>query len=264
MRTNITLRYSWLLLLVLFAGGCSHSAKDYLQSAKKYFDAGKYDDAILLYRKAIQKEPKSGEAYYRLALADLKIGKTREAFQALSAASSFSAGDEEIQSAFADFCYEVYLLDRTRPKAMYDHVARVSEELLKKNNKSYNGLRLKGYLEMQDNKPAEAILTLREADQVRPRQTQVLYPLAQALKMDHRDPEAEKVGLALIKQDKTFGPSYDFLFVLYENSEKQQQAEDILKAKVDNNPRQSSYVLNLAGSTRHASDPTTRKRPCSA
>ena len=75
MRTKIPIQSCWLLLSLVFAGGCSHTAKSYLQSAKKYFDSGKYEDAIILYKKAIQKDPKSGEAYYRMALADLKLGK---------------------------------------------------------------------------------------------------------------------------------------------------------------------------------------------
>ena len=128
-----------------------------MQSAKKYFDSGKYDDAIILYKKAIQKEPKSGEAYYRLALADLKLGKIPDAYQALSAASTFAADNEEIQSVFADFCFELYLLDKTIPKSLYDKVSKVSADLLAKNKQSYDGLRLKGYLDMAEKKPADAI-----------------------------------------------------------------------------------------------------------
>ena len=73
MQPKTLLRYSALALLLVFSSACSHSAKSYMQSAKKYFDSGKYDDAIILYKKAIQKEPKSGEAYYRLALRGSEI-----------------------------------------------------------------------------------------------------------------------------------------------------------------------------------------------
>jgi tetratricopeptide (TPR) repeat protein len=114
---TLLLRYYWLVPFLFFASGCSRDAKSYIQSGKKYFDAGKYDDAVLMYKKAIQKDPKSGEAYYRLALAELKQGdKIPEAYQALSAASTFSADNHEIQSVYADFCFEIYLLDRSHPK----------------------------------------------------------------------------------------------------------------------------------------------------
>src|SRR6202049_2503408 len=55
MQTKMLLRYGWIVVSLLLASGCSRNAKSYLQSAKKYFDAGKYEDAIILYKKAIQK-----------------------------------------------------------------------------------------------------------------------------------------------------------------------------------------------------------------
>ena len=229
---------------MLFAGGCSRSAKSYLQSGKKYFDAGKYEDAIILYKKAIQKEPKSGEAYYRMALADLKLRKIPDAYQALSAASSLSGDNVEIQSVYADFCYEIYLLDRNHPKGFYDKVVKLSQDMLAKDKHSYDGLRLRGYLDLTDRKPADAVDVLRQADQVRPMQAPVVYPLVQALMQDHQEPAAEKLALDFLQKNKTFGPIYDVLFRLYNSSGRQPEAENILKAKVDNNPKQASMLYS--------------------
>ena len=231
-----------------------------MQSAKKYFDSGKYDDAIILYKKAIQKEPKSGEAYYRLALADLKLGKIPDAYQALSTASTFSTDNEEIQSVFADFCFELYLLDKTHPKSLYDKVKKVSADLLAKNKQSYDGLRLKGYLDMADRKPSDAIEVLRQADQVRPMQAPVIYPLARALRENHQDEAAEKLAVAFLEKNKTFAPIYDLLFTMYSNSGRQAEAENILKAKADNNPKQAAFLLNLAAYYRYAKRPEDVKK----
>jgi tetratricopeptide (TPR) repeat protein len=245
-KPKIALRYGCLLLTLLLAGGCSRSAKSYLQSGRKYFDSGKYEDAIILYKKAIQKDPKSGEAYYRMALAELKLGKIPDAYQALSAASSLSTDNNEIQSVFADFCFEIYLLDRNHPKGFYDRVSKISQDMLAKDKNSYDGLRLKGYLAFEDRKPADAIAALRQADQVRPMQAPVVYPLVRALIQDHQEAAAEKLAQDFLQKNKTFGPIYDVLFGLYGRSGRQQEAENILKSKVDNNPKQASYVLNLA------------------
>lgn len=260
------LRYCSLVVLLLFAGGCSRSAKSYLQSGKKYFDAGKYNDAIILYRKAIQKEPKSGEAYYRLALAELKLGKIPDAYQALSAASTFSTDNVEIQSVFADFCYEIYLLDRSQPnkeveaKGFYDKVSKVSQDLLAKDKNSYDGLRLEGYLDMTDRKFTEAIEALRQADQVRPMQAPVVDPLIRVLIQDHQEQAAEKLAVAFLQKNKTFGPVYDVLFRLYSASGRQAEAENILKAKANNNPKQASYVLTLAAYYRALKRPDDMKK----
>jgi len=260
MRAKITLRYWGLALLLLAAGGCSRSAKSYMQSGKKFFDEGKYDDAIILYKKAIQKEPKSGEAYYRLAVAELKLGKIPDAYQAFSAASTFSADNIEIQSVFADFCFELYLVDPKHPKGFYDKVTKLSQDMLAKDPHSYDGLRLKGYLAMADRKPAESIDALRQANQLRPMQAQVIYPLTKALILDHQEKDAETLALALIQKNKTFGPIYDVLFGLYNGTGRQQDAENILKAKVDNNPKQSGYLLNLANYYQYQKRPDDVKK----
>jgi predicted Zn-dependent protease len=244
---TLLLRYYWLVPFLFFASGCSRDAKSYIQSGKKYFDAGKYDDAVLMYKKAIQKDPKSGEAYYRLALAELKQGdKIPEAYQALSAASTFSADNHEIQSVYADFCFEIYLLDRSHPKAFYDKVSKLSKDMLAKDPHSYDGLRLKGYLDMADHKAPEAIEVLSEADKVRPMQAPVIYPLVRALLDNNQAAAAEKMAVAFLQKNKTFGPMYDVLVRLYVASNRLPDAENMLKAKADNNPKQAGNVLALA------------------
>ena len=42
-------------------------------SGNKYFQNGKYKEASILYRRALQFDPRSGEAYYRLGLVDLAL-----------------------------------------------------------------------------------------------------------------------------------------------------------------------------------------------
>lgn len=254
------LRLGGILVLLAIAAGCYHSAKSYMESAKKKFEAGKYDDAIILYKKAIQKEPKSGEAFYRLALAELKLGRLQDAYQSLAAASQFSADNPEIQSVFADFCFELYLANPKHPKGFYDKVAKLSDDLLAKNKDSYDGLRLKGYLAMADRKPTLAIEALRQADALRPMQPQVVYPLCKALVLDHQEQAAETLALAFLKKDVTFGPMYDVLFGLYNNSGRQAEAENILKTKVANNPKQASYILNLAAYYQFQNRPEDMKR----
>lgn len=251
MQPKTLLRNCSLILLLVFLSACSRSAKSYMESAKKYFDSGKYDDAIILYKKAIQKEPKSGEAYYRMALADLKIGKVPDAYQAFSAASAYATDNDEIQSVFADFCFELYLLDKTHPKSLYDKVNKVSANLLAKNKQSYDGLRLKGYIAMADRKPADAIVVLRQADQVKPMQAPVIYPLARALREDHQDEAAEKLALSFLEKNKTFAPMYDLLFAMYSGSGRYPEAEKILIAKADNNPKQPAFILSLAAYYRY-------------
>jgi len=65
------------LLLIAAGTSCSRDPNviktRYLQNGNKYFDRGKYKEASIMYRTALQKDAKFGEAHYRLALTDLKM-----------------------------------------------------------------------------------------------------------------------------------------------------------------------------------------------
>ena len=54
----------------------------YVESGKKYYDAGRFREASIMYRKAIEKDRRYGEAYYRLALTDLKSNQVPNAVPA--------------------------------------------------------------------------------------------------------------------------------------------------------------------------------------
>src|SRR5258708_35731505 len=113
---------------------------------------------------------------------------------------------------------------------------------------------------MADRKPADAITVLREADQLKPMQPQVVFPLAKALVLDHQEQAAEKLAQAFLQKTKTFGPMYDVLFGIYAVSGRMSEAENILKQKVDNNPKQSAYLLNLAAFYQSQKRPADMKK----
>src|ERR1700761_6309561 len=51
----------------------------YLEMGNKYYDHGKYKQANIMYRRALEKDKLFGEAYYHLALTDLKEGNVNTA-----------------------------------------------------------------------------------------------------------------------------------------------------------------------------------------
>src|SRR6476660_3186738 len=75
------------LLLIAAGTSCSRDPNtikaEYLRNGNKYFDKGKYKEASIMYRTALQKDAKYGEAYYRLALTDLKTEQPFAAVQSL-------------------------------------------------------------------------------------------------------------------------------------------------------------------------------------
>ena len=116
----------------------------YVAKGNTFFDAGKYDDAIINYKKALQRDGKFGEGYYRLGLAELKTGKTREAYAALNTASTLLPNRTDVKATFADFLLLAYFSDKKRPAALYAQLTKLSDELIAQDPNSYDGLRIKG------------------------------------------------------------------------------------------------------------------------
>ena len=69
-------------------------------------------------------------------------------------------------------------------------------------------------------------------------------------------PEAEKNALELVSREKTYGPIYDVLYNFYFDANRVADAENILKLKVANNPKQASYIMQLAGHYERVKKPT--------
>jgi tetratricopeptide (TPR) repeat protein len=241
-------KYSSHLLLLLSAMtvGCGTSPEAYVDRGNHFFDGGKFEDASIQYEKALQKAPTLGEAHYRLGLTDLKRNQPVPAWRELQRASELMPGNEEVLARLGKVSLAIYNLDPHRPKQLYDTAAKVADLLTGMDSKSFDGNLLKGALALIDHKPADAVVFLRTAEEAKPDNADAKLGLARALAQNNQ--AAEGIGLAtdLIQKDKTFGPAYDFLYLQYHSSGMAAEAENTLKLKVDNNPRQADFILELA------------------
>ena len=235
-----------LAMSLLLTAGCSSSPQTYLERGNRFADAGKYDDAIIQYRKALQKSPQFGEAHYRLALAALKKNLPIDAYQELHRAGELMPANNEVQAKLSELEISLYNADPRHPKQYYDQAAKIADQLLAKSPEGFDGNRLRGALALVDQKPAVAVDYLRKADKAKPGDQEVLLGLAMALVRDKQTEAGLDLARSLIAKDKTFGRAYDFLFEQYEAAKRSQEAEDILQLKVANNPKQADYLLELA------------------
>ena len=117
MRATVVL----LIGVLLFAYGCSGdtTAKKmaFVQRGDAYFADGKYAEAILEFKNAIQLDPEDAQAFYKLGLALLKRGSgpsdLQEAFHSISKSVKFDATNLEAQLKLGEF----FLLSRKFDKA---------------------------------------------------------------------------------------------------------------------------------------------------
>ena len=118
-------------------------------------------------------------------------------------------------------------------------------KMLQANPNSYEGHRLMGQLALLDKDLPKGIAEMSIAYQI-DNKADLALPLFQALVQSGRAPEAEKTWRATsLAREKTFGRMYDLLYAQYMRTNRTSDAEQLMKLKVENNPAQSNYILQL-------------------
>jgi tetratricopeptide (TPR) repeat protein len=240
----------FLVLAFMFLGTYSPDPKVMrdrcVASADKYFGKGKYQEASLLYRRALQFDPKFAEAYYRLGKAQTALRKYVDAARSFARAASLDPGNEDAAVRLAEFYITAYVSDLRSNKRSLAEAKPLVAQILRRNPNSYGGLRLAADLANIADDPEAAIRKLRQADSVKPGQAEVIVPLMQDLAAVGRQPEAERVGEEFIARNKTVTAIYDLLFVYYRQSSRFDRAEEILKARMTNLATETTARLQLA------------------
>jgi tetratricopeptide (TPR) repeat protein len=226
--------------------GCGVTKEAYLAKGNALLATGKYQDASLNYRKAIQKDSAFGEAYYRLGLTAVKLEQGKLAFDSLLRAVQLLPANEDAKERFADVCLSFYLADASHPQVLYTQIAKISDELLSKNTNSYEGLMLKGYLAVTDQKLTPGIDFLQRALRVNPSNPGVAAELVHALLQNGQIQEGESLGLDLARRNPSYAPIYDLLYDFYLKANRASDAENILKTKVTSNSNAADYIIQLA------------------
>lgn len=239
-----------LLVLALFVAACNRDPKvarqKYLDSGKRYYSNGKYKEASIMYRKALQQDMRFGEAYYQLGLSELKLGRPVEALRAFQRAVELDPENQDAPAKLAEIFLAAYSGDPKHPQQFLKEVEDLTKKLLDRNPKSYDGLRLRGYLNLTKRDLKGAITDFQAANAIKSDQSPLILVLAQSLATDGQIGEAEKMAKAQIEKDKAYAPLYDLLFSIYMRQKDPVKSEEVLKLKSSRNPKSASYIVQLA------------------
>src|SRR5262245_12361904 len=268
-RSLMSIRTIWLSLPLLAAAvSCSRDPNvikaRYLQNGNKYFEKGKYKEASIMYRTALQKDAKFGEAYYRLALSDLKMEQPFAAVQSLRRAVELLKPNEpqrmDARVKLADVYLDYLEKSSKREGEIVDEALRTAEDLVKADPKSFDGHRLNGRLsfvraqdaaskrneqKMKDHLQ-NAAAEFRIAHSFKPNRTDVIVYLARVLTADQQYGEAEMLYQQLLENEKGNIHAYTELYRLYTFQNQPGQAEATLKRAIENNPKRYDLLINLA------------------
>ena len=239
-----------LLPLILTAASCSRDpkvqAQRYLANGNKFFEKTKYKEASIMYRRALQRDLRFGEAYYRLGLTDIKLASYSDAARMLRRAVELQPDNTDAATKLADIYLIASSQDPVHSSQMLKEVRELAEGMLQRSPNSYEGHRLEGQLALMDNDAAKAVKEFDAADRIKPDQVALSLAHFQALAANNQHAEAEQLARSVIAKNKTFAPMYDALYVDYQRLHKPSEAEGVMRQKVENNPKQSSYLLQLA------------------
>ena len=243
----------FLPMLLLALSACTRDpkvkAQRYVENGNKFFNRGKYKEASIMYRNALKSDGRDGEAYYRLALTDLKLYAFGDAFRALINTVELQPNNDDAKNQLAKL-YLISALQQSgnpqRETEAQNSVEDLANQLLKHDPNSYDGHRLLGQLALMRSDTDTALREFEAANNAKSYQPEVLLPYVQALAAKNRFPEAEKLAYQMIDKDKTYGTMYDALYAQYIRLNRLDDAEKILKLKMANNPKSTTYMLQLA------------------
>lgn len=262
------MRYLALALLAVGLVSCNRDPnylkQKYLESGNKYYDASRYKEASIMYRKAIDKDRKFGVAYYKLALTNLKQGSVASAVPALRrAVELIPVGTKESDDSILKLSEIMVVAAQASDKgatALIKEVQTNIDGLLKRNPNSWQGHKLSGDLSMLDtaskfrnNQPNEAkkalensISEYRKALAGSPGDYVITLALGRTLVVAGETAEGEQLFKSLIDKDKKNLNGYLELYRVYVAEKKLTDAENILKLAITNNPSDSNLRLSLA------------------
>ena len=222
------------------------ASRKYLESGNRYFSRAKYKEASLLYRRALKKDGRYAEAWYQLGLTNDQLGDYAEARKDFARAMDLDPGNVGAVVRLGDLDLLFYAADQKTNKALLLDLKDLTRRLLKRDKKSYDGLRFSGEIALIERDLEGAIRSFEEANAAKPYQREVVLALAQALEANRQEERAEKLAQETIEHDKTAGAIYDLLYTSYLRTRRLELAEEILQKKIANNPGQGPYIMQLA------------------
>jgi tetratricopeptide (TPR) repeat protein len=235
----------------------------YLQSGIKYYDATRYKEASIMFRKSIEADRKFGSPYYRLALTDLKLGQVASAVPALRRAVELlkpgtADGDDAVLKLSEIMV--VAAQGQENNESIVKDVQQMVDALLKRNPDSWQGHKLAGDLDMlataklyraenvvdAKKQLATAITEYRTALAVKPGDAVITLALGRTLVADGEAAEAQTLFKGMIDRDKKNVSGYYELYRVYLAENKVPEAEAVLKSAIQSNPKDTQLRLTLA------------------
>ena len=218
-----------LMLLGLLAG-CNRSPEvskeRYLESGKQYAKKGKYAEARIQYRKALQLDPGLGDAYYELGLADSALQSWGDALAAFQQAY-------ELEPQRLDVGLQLGHLYAAASE--FGAAKDVADSLLQKNPNSADAHLLLGDILIRQQNSEQALRAFMKVAELAPKDPSSFERVALVEASMRRYTDADQHLRKAIEIDPSFVEAYLNLSILYRFQHQTEQAVRVLQQALDRN-----------------------------
>lgn len=225
---------------------CSQSSEKLVASANKWHDKKQYQEASILYQKAISKDKLNAEAYYREGLNLLDDRKVSEAVSFLRRAVDLKPTNVDAETKLAEIYLTAYQSDPKRYQTLLPDVKDLDNKILANNSSSFAGLRIKALLVMAEGKFEEALPIFAQANQIKPYSRELIGWYAQAYSSAQQSDKAVALVTDMLAHDKSWSQGYQFLFMYYGRLGDKEKAEATLRDNAKNDPTSETALTNYA------------------
>ncbi len=240
-----------ILPLLLLLAACNRDpraqAEHSVEQGNKFYNKGKYHEAMIMYQRAMKADMRYGDAYYRMALADLKLGGYGDAVRMLRRAVELLPNNADAITQLGNLMLLSAAADKAHTALSEKECLDMVDKLLKLDPNSFDAHRILGQVDMVlHHQPADAVKEFEIANRIKPNQADLVLMYFQALVQNNQFAVGEKLIQDLIANQKTYAPAYDVLYISYMRLKRADDAEKILRLKTENNPQNASYLIQLA------------------
>lgn len=233
------------LCAVVLLSSCRPSPEKLMATANKYHDNKKYKEASILYQKVISKDKKNGEAYYRAGINAMDEGSPAEAAQYFRRAADLQPKNVDAISKLAEIYLSAYLSNPVKLKAIVPQIEDLKNKITQQDPNAFQGLRLAGILDVLGGKTDDALVLFDKANKIKPYSRDLVGWYAEALAKNHPE-QSEALVTDMLAHDKTWGPGYDYLFLFYRKNNNPAKAEDVLRLRIQNDPKNPVALINYS------------------
>jgi tetratricopeptide (TPR) repeat protein len=225
---------------------CSQSSEKLLAAANKYHQSKKYQEASILYQKAIAKDKLNAEAYYRQGLNLLDDHKVGEAVSFLRRAVDLQPSNADAATKLAEIYLTAYQADPKKYQSLLADVKDLDAKILARDKNSYDGLRLQALTMFSEGRLDECLPIFEQANKIKPYSRDLVGWYAQALSQAQKSDQAVSLVNDMLAHDKTWTQGYQFLFIYYGRLGDKEKAEASLRDHAKNDPANETAISNYA------------------